>query len=108
MTALGRVGWSMREETRRPSGLPAAPGKNHRHSVDWLFASFPMASVRLWAMDAYDELVDVIATRPAAERIIGFRASEENQCRVADLLEREKEGFADAARDARTGSLSSA
>ena len=41
-------------------------------------------------MNAYDELVDVIATGPAAERIIRFRASEENQRRVADLLEREK------------------
>jgi len=41
-------------------------------------------------MNAYDELVDVIATGPAAERILQFRASEENQQRVADLLTREK------------------
>jgi hypothetical protein len=41
-------------------------------------------------MNAYDELVDVIATGPAAERIIRFRASDENQQRVADLLSREK------------------
>jgi len=41
-------------------------------------------------MNAYDELVEVIATGPAAERIIRFRASEENQRRVSELLEREK------------------
>ena len=41
-------------------------------------------------MDAYDELIDVIATGPAAERIVRFRASDDNQRRVADLLEREK------------------
>jgi hypothetical protein len=41
-------------------------------------------------MNAYDELVEVIATGPAAERIIRFRASDENQRRVTDLLEREK------------------
>jgi hypothetical protein len=40
--------------------------------------------------NAYDELVDVIATGPAAERILQFRASDENQRRVADLLTREK------------------
>ena len=40
-------------------------------------------------MNAYDELVDVIATGPAAERILQFRASDENQRRVADLLTRE-------------------
>ena len=43
-------------------------------------------------MNAYDELVDVIATGPAAERIVRFRASEENQRRVSELLEREKMG----------------
>ena len=43
-------------------------------------------------MDAYDELVDAIATGPAAERIVQFRASEANQRRVADLLERERNG----------------
>jgi len=43
-------------------------------------------------MNAYDELVDVIATGPAAQRIVQFRASEENQRRVTDLLEREKAG----------------
>jgi len=41
-------------------------------------------------MNAYDELVEVIAAGPAAERIVQFRASEENQQRVADLLDREK------------------
>jgi len=29
-------------------------------------------------MNAYDELIDVIATGPAAERILQFRASDEN------------------------------
>jgi len=43
-------------------------------------------------MNAYDELVDVIATGPGAERIIGFRASTDNQTRVAELLDREKNG----------------
>lgn len=41
-------------------------------------------------MNAYDELVEVIATGPAAERIVRFRASDENQRRVSELLEREK------------------
>lgn len=41
-------------------------------------------------MNAYDELVDVIATGPVAERIVHFRASDENQRRVADLLDRAK------------------
>ena len=41
-------------------------------------------------MNAYDELVDVIATGPVAERIVRFRASDENQRIVADLLERAK------------------
>jgi len=41
-------------------------------------------------MNAYDELVEIIATGPAAERIIRFHASEENQRRVTELLEREK------------------
>ena len=41
-------------------------------------------------MNAYDELLDVIATGPAAERIVQFRASAENQRHVADLLAREK------------------
>ncbi len=41
-------------------------------------------------MNAYDELIDVIATGPAAEQIIHFRASAENQRRVEDLLSREK------------------
>jgi hypothetical protein len=41
-------------------------------------------------MNAYDELVEVIATGPAAERLIRFQASTENQRRVAELLEREK------------------
>jgi len=41
-------------------------------------------------MNAYDELVDVIATGPGAERIARFRASEENQRRVAELLDRGK------------------
>jgi hypothetical protein len=41
-------------------------------------------------MNAYDELVEVIATGPAAERLIRFRASDENQRRVSELLEREK------------------
>ena len=43
-------------------------------------------------MDAYDELADVIAAGPGAERIVRFRASDENQHRVADLLGREKRG----------------
>jgi hypothetical protein len=37
-----------------------------------------------------EELVDVIATGPAAEPIVQFRASDENQRHVADLLAREK------------------
>jgi hypothetical protein len=41
-------------------------------------------------MNAYDELVDVIATGPGAERVARFRASDENQVRVAELLDREK------------------
>ena len=43
-------------------------------------------------INAYEELIDVIATGPAAERIVRFGASEENQRRVADLLNREKRG----------------
>jgi hypothetical protein len=41
-------------------------------------------------MNAYDELVAVIATGPGAERVARFRASDENQRRVAELLDREK------------------
>lgn len=41
-------------------------------------------------MNAYDELVEVIAAGPAAERIVQFRASEENQRHVSELLERAK------------------
>lgn len=41
-------------------------------------------------MNAYDELVEVIAAGPAAERIIQFRPSDENQRLVSNLLEREK------------------
>ena len=41
-------------------------------------------------MKAYDEFIDVLATGPAAEQIIRFRASEETQRRVSDLLDREK------------------
>lgn len=41
-------------------------------------------------MNAYDELVEVIATGPAAERIVRFQASDQSQRRVSELLEREK------------------
>lgn len=43
-------------------------------------------------MNAFDELVDVIATGPSAERIVRYRASPENQRIVSDLLAREKAG----------------
>jgi len=41
-------------------------------------------------MNAYDELVDAIATGPGADRIAMFRASDKNQQRVAELLDGEK------------------
>lgn len=43
-------------------------------------------------MNAYDELVEVIATGPSAERIVHFRASEQSQQRVAELLAGERSG----------------
>ena len=51
-------------------------------------------------MNAYDELVEVIATGPAAERMLRFRASDENQRRVSELLERQKSGSLTAAESA--------
>jgi hypothetical protein len=41
---------------------------------------------------AYKELVDFIASGTTPQNVIAFRPSEEAQERVADLLEREKEG----------------
>lgn len=52
--------------------------------------SRPKTKYNVRSMNAYDELVEVIATGPAAERIIHFRASDESQRRVSELLEREK------------------
>ena len=41
---------------------------------------------------AYEEVVDFIAAGTTPRNVIAFRPSEESQERVADLIEREKEG----------------
>jgi hypothetical protein len=41
---------------------------------------------------AYEEIVDFIASGPSPQRLMEFRASTTAQDRVADLIQREKEG----------------
>lgn len=48
-------------------------------------------------MRAYDEILDVIAGGPAAERIVNFRPSPQTQRQLEDLLERERAGSLTAA-----------
>ncbi|MBM3757450.1 MAG: hypothetical protein FJW38_26135 [Acidobacteria bacterium] len=41
---------------------------------------------------AYDELLDVLSAGAATEQIANFRSSEQTQARVAELIERKKDG----------------
>lgn len=48
------------------------------------------------SVKAYEEVVDFIAAGTTPQNVIAFRPSEESQERVADLIEREKNGELEA------------
>ncbi len=53
---------------------------------------FPLGVVVYGLVKVYEEVIDFIASGPSPSALVSFRASEEVNRRVAQLIEREKGG----------------